>query len=280
MMIKLIVSDLDGTLLDHARQMNNRDREAVRTAVDEGFQLCIASGRMYSEIKIVMNDFNHRYHAVGQNGATVHSHDAELMASSVFEPEVSSRLLQATSGYKQFVNFVSCSDDSYYMKKRTDAVLPYEARIFTAGTEHGDLEADLKEDKLRCSKIAYFGEIDELYRLKAELNDQFAGKIETFISDKDCLDVMPLNVSKGIGLSVLISKLGLQPNEVACIGDSFNDLSMFALTEHSYAMSGSHVDIRNQASHIVDSVADAIDQIKTYNRAFEGNTEMVLPPNA
>lgn len=268
MMIKLIVSDLDGTLLDHARRIHNRDLAAVRTALDEGFELCIASGRMYSEIKIVMREFNNRYHAIGQNGATVNANDAELLASTVFEPEVSSRILQTTRSYDQFVNFIHCTDDSFYLKERTDTTLPYEARILTACTVRGDMDAALREDELRCSKLSYLGELEKLIQLKAELNNQFEGKIETFISDKDCLDVMPVNVSKGIGLSLLIKRLGLHPNEVACIGDSFNDLSMFALTEHSYAMSGSHADIRNQASHVINSVADAIDHIISYNRAL------------
>ncbi|MDQ0113847.1 HAD family hydrolase [Paenibacillus harenae] len=265
-MIKLIVSDLDGTLLDHARRIHDRDLAAVRTALDEGFELCIASGRMYSEIKIVMQEFKDRYHAIGQNGATVRSNDGELLASSVFEPEVSSRILQATRGFDQFVNFIHCTDDSFYLKERTDITLPYEARILTACTVRGDLETALQKDELRCSKLSYLGDLEQLYQLKAELSNQFEGKIETFISDKDCLDVMPVHVSKGIGLSLLIQRLGLHPNEVACIGDSFNDLSMFAITKHSYAMSGSHVDIKNQAGTVIHSVADAIDHIISYNR--------------
>jgi Cof subfamily protein (haloacid dehalogenase superfamily) len=267
-MIKLIVSDLDGTLIDHTRRINNRDLEAIKMASNKGFELCIASGRMYAEIKIVMNEFNSCYHAIGQNGATVHKKDLELLASSVFEPDVSSRIVQTTRGFDHFVNFVHCTDDSFYLKERTDTSLPYEARILTACTARGDLEAALKEDEIRCCKISYFGDLEKLHQLKAELHNQFEGEIEMFISDKDCLDVMPLNVSKGTAISRLIRKLGIHPNEVACIGDSFNDLSMFAITEHSFAMSSSHVDIRNQASTVIHSVSEAIDQIISYNQSF------------
>ncbi|MFC5649524.1 HAD family hydrolase [Paenibacillus solisilvae] len=267
-MIKLIVSDLDGTLLDHTRRISNRDLESVETVINEGFEFCIASGRMYSEIKIIMQQFNDCYHAIGQNGATVHKKDLDLLASSVFEPEVSSRLLQTTRRYNHFVNFIHCTDDSFYIKERTDTSLPYESRILTACTVRDDLEAALQEDEIRCCKISYFGELEELNQLQAELNTRFEGKIETFISDKDCLDVMPLSVSKGVGLTLLIKELGLHPNEVACIGDSFNDLSMFDITEHSFAMSSSHADIRNQANTVIHSVAEAIHHIISYNRSF------------
>lgn len=272
-MIKLIVSDLDGTLLDHSRQIAGRDRDAVSMARNAGFEFCIASGRMYSEIKILMEPFSDRFHAVGQNGATVHTKDDKLLAASSFEPDVSSRLLQASRGCGHFVNFIHCTDDSFYLKERNDISRPYEARILKTCSVHSDMEAALKEDKMRCSKISYFGELEQLQLWKAELLDRFAGQIEAFISDKDCLDVMPLNVSKGTGISRLLETLGLRPDEVACIGDSFNDLSMFALTGHSFAMSGSHPDVRSQADTVVHSVAEAIDRIMAYNLSLQDRVQ-------
>lgn len=267
-MIKLIVSDLDGTLLDHTRRINDRDLQAVKTAIGDGFEFCIASGRMYSEINIIMQEFNSCYHAIGQNGATIHKKETGYLASSVFDAGTASRILQLTNTYDHFINFVHCTDDSFYIKKRTDVSHPYEARIMTACTERVDLKEAIRAEEIRCCKLSYFGELEQLIQLKSELNSQFEGEIETFISDKDCLDVMPLRVSKGVGLTLLIKELGLSPNEVACIGDSFNDLSMFAVTEHSFAMGGSHIDIRNQASAVVPSVAEAINQIISYNRSF------------
>ncbi|MCA0755948.1 HAD family hydrolase [Paenibacillus sp. N4] len=269
-MIKLIVSDLDGTLLDHSRQIAGRDVDAVSMARSAGFEFCIASGRMYSEIRILMEPFGDRFHAVGQNGATVHTKDDRLLAASSFEPDVSSRLLQESRSCGHFVNFIHCTDDSFYLKERNDTTRPYEDRILKTCSVHSDLEAALREDELRCSKISYFGELEQLQQWKSELLDRFAGQIDSYISDKDCLDVMPLNVSKGTGLLRLIESLGLRPDEVACIGDSFNDLSMFALTRHSFAMSGSHPDVRSKAGSVVHSVADAIDRIMTYNHSLAG----------
>ncbi|MFD1956635.1 Cof-type HAD-IIB family hydrolase [Paenibacillus thailandensis] len=268
-MIKMIVSDLDGTLLDHSRRMNDRDRAAVAAAIQEGYELCIASGRMYSEIRIVMEPFNDCYHVIGQNGATVHRKGGKFMASTDFEPETACRILETTRG-SDFVNFVHCTDDSYYIKERNEKSLPFESRILTPCSVRADMEQALRADELRCCKIVYFGELDRLFRLKDELLERFEGRIEAFISDKDCLDVMPVNVSKGAGLSLFMNELGLRPHEVACIGDSFNDLSMFAATEHSFAMSGSHPDIQKQATEVVDSVAEAVERIAAYNRSCVG----------
>ncbi|MBB3114452.1 hypothetical protein FHS18_006573 [Paenibacillus phyllosphaerae] len=263
-MIKLIVSDLDGTLLDHEKRINERDLRAVAKAYEHGFDLCIASGRMKSEIQILLQPFANRYYAVGQNGATVHLRDQRMLASAEFSPELSTQLIQVT-GRDEFIQFIHSNDDSYYVREWSEAVVPYEARIMTAISTHADLEGAIASDHMRCSKLSYFGELDKLVELQAKFENGFAGQIETFISDKDCLDVMPCSVSKGDALKLLIRELGIAPDEIACIGDSFNDLSMFALTPHSFAMSESREEIRSRASAVVHSVAEAIDRIIAYN---------------
>lgn len=263
-MIKLIVSDLDGTLLDKSKQIAERDRLAVTKAYESGLDLCIASGRMNAEIKVIMGSFPNQYHAVGQNGATVRLKNERLLGAMDFAPELSLRLLQAVPR-EEFISFVHCTDDSYYARVHNEVSRSYEKRIMSESSVHNELEEALANDEFRCSKLACFGELGKLSKLEARLNRQFPGQIETFISDKDCMDIMPLNVSKGTGLSLLIRELGIAPDEIACIGDSFNDLSMFALTPHSFAMIESPDEIREQASTVVHSVAEAIHHIMAYN---------------
>ncbi|MDT9717920.1 HAD hydrolase family protein [Paenibacillus sp. ClWae2A] len=138
-MIKLIVSDLDGTLLDRERRINERDLYAINKAYDYGMDLRIASGRMNSEIQILLKPFANQYYAVGQNGATIHVHDQVLLASSEFSPELSTRLLQAI-GRNDFIQFIHSTNDLYYVREWNEAIVPYEARIMTAISSHADLE--------------------------------------------------------------------------------------------------------------------------------------------
>lgn len=51
-----------------------------------------------------------------------------------------------------------------------------------------------------------------------KIDEKFHGKVSTFISAEQCLDVMPPNISKGSAISVLLKEFQLQPEEVACIG--------------------------------------------------------------
>ncbi|WP_058300276.1 Cof-type HAD-IIB family hydrolase [Gorillibacterium timonense] len=268
-MIKLFASDLDGTLLDRHRRVSPKDRAAIETASREGCEICFASGRMFTELNTVMNEFEARFHSISQNGATVHTKERALLASSSFKPELAAQLLQVSREF-HLESFVHSSDDSFYLEERTERTLPYEARIMTVGTVCGDLEAALRHKELVSSKFSHFGGIERLRLLQAELTRRFQGHVNVFISDKDCLDVMPLNVSKGAGLSVLTEHLGVRPDEVACIGDSYNDLSMFSFTPHSFAMEGAPDEVKKEARYVVSSVAEAIDLIFSSNQSARG----------
>lgn len=84
------------TLKAYALQVKVLVREVGDLEIEEIFDLCIASGRMNSEIQILLQPFANRYYAVGQNGATIHLHDQRLLASAEFTPELSTQLLQVT----------------------------------------------------------------------------------------------------------------------------------------------------------------------------------------
>ncbi|WP_162551289.1 Cof-type HAD-IIB family hydrolase [Paenibacillus tepidiphilus] len=265
-MIKLIASDLDGTLLDRQRNIAPEDWAAVKSAFEEGYIFCVASGRMHSEIMQLMTEYEGQYYTVGQNGATIYTKEKELVSHAAFAPEVSSGIMRTGKACEGLLHFVHCADDSYYTEERNADTQPVEARIMTECTANAQLVQDLESGKLVSCKISFFGELETLLELDAELRRTFSGQIETFTSEKDVLDIMPLNVNKGTGLQHLMDALGLAPQEIACIGDSFNDLSMFALTEHSYVMAGAHPDVKSSASHVVRSVAEAITHIHAHNR--------------
>ncbi len=78
------------------------------------------------------------------------------------------------------------------------------------------------------------------------------------MSGKRYVDIMPRGVSKGSALRRLMEHLQIEANEVACIGDSFNDISMFEVTPHSFTLHHAHPYVKERANHIVRSVEEAI----------------------
>ena len=76
-------------------------------------------------------------------------------------------------------------------------------------------------------------------------------------------------MNKGIGLQKLSSYLNIDSNQIASIGDSFNDLSMFKTANISFAMGNAQEEVKKQADIVVsdndhDGVKEAIEYIKNF----------------
>lgn len=266
-MIKLIVTDLDGTLLGADKSIHAVNRQALDEADSWGATVCFASGRMYPEIRYIMDEIGKSYYAVSQNGSFVHSPDDELIKYSSFPSSLARELFRLADPYG-FARFVFCVDQTIYTPVKTAAYAQYEARIFAPCTEiEGNLE-DLFGGRLQPSKLTFYGDIKELEILQDQVRRYFPHQVNAEISDLDCLDFMPGDTSKGQSLLYLMKQLNISADEVACFGDSFNDLSMFKVTPHSFAMAHSKKAIRDQARHIVDSVAQGIQWVADYNRSL------------
>ncbi|WP_169794038.1 HAD family hydrolase [Alicyclobacillus acidiphilus] len=254
-MIRLIVSDLDGTLLEHDKTIRDMNRAALLDAEEHGCEICLASGRAFPEIKRVMDDLGRTYHAISQNGSFVHTKAGQLLKSSRFEPDVARKIFQFVSEYS-FPCYVFCESEIYTPLK-TELYSQYEWRIFAACIQSSTILQDIGES-IWPSRFALYGDLTELKSMRLKLQERFRGQLNAELSDSDCLDLMPPGVSKGDGLRILMNHFGYRPEEVVCIGDNYNDLSMFSRTPHSFAVSHSPPDVRGRVSHVVDSVHECI----------------------
>ncbi|MCZ8518360.1 MULTISPECIES: HAD family hydrolase [Paenibacillus] len=274
-MIKLIVSDLDGTMLLHEeRKARQEDLDALKEAAASGLVIAFASGRMHPEIQAVMELFGLRTHSISQNGAYVHTSDGRLVQSSAFDTALVRELAEAAAGTSLLT--VLAAPESYVVKEWSEAAEALKPRLMAPLVAMPELHEKLGRE-LVCGKLSYMGELAELKELQGRLLARYGDMIDAYISDVDCLDVMPRTTSKGTGLQALLAELGLKPEEAVCFGDSFNDLPMFAATPHSFAMGSAHPDVQAKAVRTVPFVADALQWVKTYNASAAGHPVPAAP---
>jgi Cof subfamily protein (haloacid dehalogenase superfamily) len=262
-MIRLLISDLDGTLIHNHADMRGEDLAALRHAKEAGLEIAFASGRMHPEILNVMDQIGLSVHSISQNGAYAHLADGSLIAQHAFDPELQRALIRAGES-TPFLTLL-CAPDYYIVERMTPHGERIETRLLAPLHTVPDARTRLGHD-IVSGKMSFFGEIDRLNAFREELKAEHGHRIDAYISDIDCMDVMPSGVSKGTGVRELTSRLGIRPEETVCIGDSFNDLSMFAETPHSYAMAGSHPDVRRRAAYETESVAQVIELITSAER--------------
>ncbi len=257
-MIKLFVTDLDGTLLNDQKKVNENDRMALQKLQRLGVRCCLASGRLRFEMLRVAEYVGGRFDLICQNGAHVETAEGHILAQSRFEANLARALYSALDASDALL--VACLPEEDLIKERTPRALAVEQRLFTAYKTVPDLKERIGHDLLP-SKFSIFGDLSVLKELQQQLSGQFSQRITTYVSAIDCLDVMPAEVSKGSALEVLMRTLQLNEDEVACVGDSYNDVSMFSVAKHSFAMHHGDQGVREQARHVTYSIADAVEHI-------------------
>ncbi|WP_067623098.1 Cof-type HAD-IIB family hydrolase [Alicyclobacillus acidiphilus] len=258
--MKLLVSDVDGTLYRDGR-IQASDLLAIRRAVELGCELCLASGRMYPELLEISNQLGLRCHFISQNGSFVHTKANTLIHSAGFPANLARFLLNRVDA-QNFPYVVSCSDNRMYVPVRYTAWTIWDRMLMPVDRfEHED--ELFAAGNVPC-KIALFGSAADLRAFQIMIDD-CSTDVTSYMADKDCLDLMPRHVSKGEALRVLLAHLAIANEEVMCIGDAHNDISMFNVTPHSFAMEHSHPEVKNSARSVVQSVAEAVDQLVTHS---------------
>lgn len=261
-MIKMLVSDLDGTLIDKKNQVAPQDVKAMKKLRAHDVDICLASGRMDNEIMEVAKVIGDQYHRVSQNGAFVITNEHVSLHSQTFEHELAKRLYESTCSDRNIT--IICSDNTNFVAQIDDVIRKIEERFFFPIKEEGDMVKAIGKS-LAPSKITVLGHHEVISEMQQAIQDVFHEDVDTFVSEEGCLDIMPKNISKGNALLILLKHLQLKPEEIACIGDSFNDIPMFKLTPNSFAMSHAHEDVKKEAAYVVETVSEAVKMILDNN---------------
>jgi Cof subfamily protein (haloacid dehalogenase superfamily) len=262
-MIRLFATDLDDTLLNKQKQIDEHNLLALEKLQQSGVQITVASGRNEVEIERVVKNIPGDYHRVCQNGAFIYLHSSESIYEKYFDPELAHQLYQVGKASGIFC-FIATATDMYIAEKN-DYIERLTKQVSVHLKYDPTAEQRLGADLLP-SKFCYLADDADLKKLANKLHEIFPDQLDTFISTPNCLDVMPKGVHKGNGVRHLADYLGISRDEVACIGDSENDVPMFQVFPHNFVMSVANPHVKAVANRVVSSVAEAVEWVLDYNQ--------------
>ena len=265
MKYKLLVLDVDGTLLNNAKEVSPHNIAAVRKAQQMGIQIVMASGRPTSGNLPIANklELNHYGgYVISYNGAQIINMQT---GDVIFEKRLENDLLAYLDKKAKRNNF---------------AIFTYkEGKIYTEQTENDHILCEANINNLEIVKINDFADIEfrpckcvltsdnteELVSLENHWKKRLAGMADVFRSEDYFLEVVPPTVDKGNTLALLIEELKLSTEEVVAIGDGVADVSMLQLAGTSIAMGNARDSVKACADFITlsneeNGVAAAIEK--------------------
>ena len=258
-MIKLLISDLDHTLLKHENgscYIKETDCQALALLKQNNIRFMVASGRNYGFVKDYLNQYGLNGDIIGANGATAFI-DQQLVISHLVDNQ----------GLKMIFDYVVANYPKIYMKVSTPDNLEY--RYDTLESVYPDdnnsnisLADFLQRSLIMVNRFVVACDSDILFsQIQADLKLRFGMYFEFNQSAKNLMDITPKGVDKGTTVLEVIKLLGYRPHEVAAIGDSYNDISMLQAVGLSFAMRSGEKITQMVADHVVNDVAEAITMI-------------------
>ena len=269
-MIKLIASDMDGTLLNSNHKISEENIKAIKEAERKGIRFAIATGRDYESVKPVLNEYNLKCECIVMSGAEYRDINGSVLESIEIDNEDIKKIIEE-------LHLVGLSCDILTDK----GVYGSNKELYEKGLKERKemLENTMSEEKLKefekqfrylfnpkyVSDINTFtNENIKIYKVMAyskdcELIEELKGKFNkneniavasTFSND---IEITHVNAQKGRIISKVIKKLNIEKDEVMVLGDSFNDYSMFTEFNNSFAMGNAIDEIKNIATYITDS---------------------------
>ena len=251
--IRLIVTDMDGTLLDDAKRMPSGLWATLAELRRRGVLFSPASGRQYATLAREFAEVAEGMAFIAENGTYVVRDGVEL-SSDPLTPGVVAELVRTVRQLVAAgadVGAVVCGKRSAYVE-RTDE--PFLAQVRPYYVEHRIVEdASVIDDDVL--KVALF-DFGSAARTTAPALARFTTTHQVVVSGEHWVDVMNPTANKGTALRRLQRELGITPAQTMVFGDYLNDLEMLDAAEWSFAMANAHPDVIARARHVAPSNND------------------------
>lgn len=261
MAIKLICIDMDGTLLDNNHNISKENKEALLEATKKGIVVAITTGRLFASAKYYSDLIGINAPIISSNGAYIkEKNSSKVIYESTFSLEECLEIYNITKEYKfnSYFNTYNTTISSSEIEKNhaysitNELVSEKDKIIFRITDDLTDVLKEYKNDILKFIAVdrseKYRNEIIEAKNKFINLN-----KYEVVSSGLNNFEIMKKGTSKGTAVSKLAEILGISKDEVMCIGDSENDLSMIQYAGVSVAMCNGMDLLKKEAKYITDT---------------------------
>ena len=255
-MIKIIASDMDGTLLQNGcQQVSERALTLIQKLHEKGILFVAASGRQYPNLYRNFKDIAKHMAFICENGALVMYQD-KVLYKSVMEPELAFSLCKTIYEREGCEVLISGQNTSYLLPKAES----YLHRMRDIVKNNVVVVKDFHEIPEDIIKISVY-EKDGIFRSESYFTELFGNKLKPTVSGNGWLDFVNPDVNKGAALTHLLEHLSLTSKEAMAFGDNYNDLEMLSLVAYGYVMENAVPDIKNRYTYQTALVEDTLEQL-------------------
>lgn len=250
--VRLVIADVDGTLVTQEKLLTARAIAAVRDLQDAGVAFGITSGRPPLGMKMLVDPLRLTEPIAAFNGGVLVRPDFTVIAQNFLAADIASKVI-ATIGSHGLQVWVY-TDHDWLVR---DAKAPHVAREQWTVKFDPEVVSDFTSHLNRVAKIV--GVSDDFAAVadcEAAVQQDCGNHASAARSQPYYLDVTHPNANKGQVVDTLAQLLAIPPSQIATIGDMPNDVLMFRKSGTSIAMGNASAEVQAQAKYVTASNED------------------------
>ena len=253
MKIKWCVSDIDGTIINSKRELDQRIIDAIRQYEKSGGTFILATGRTMLTAREVADRIGLSTPVICGNGSVIQYPSGETLFKHVIPKEASTSVAEyaISEGY----DFVAFTDDAVWFPYYSLKVEPYKKRNSENGARTIPFIEFSKSSELPHGGIIKFfvWNMDEKLLRDFESHCNNSKTMNFVQSVRGTLDIDPIQATKGKGLKFLANYLNMQLEYTAAFGDNINDLDMLEAVGFPVAVANAEETLKRAAWRVCPS---------------------------
>lgn len=249
-MIKLIVTDMDGTLLDENGFLPDGFVDILDRLRDKNIKFVVASGRPYYTLQKNFGPMSRYLSFICENGALVINNNKTIY-KSVIEPNLVKEIIE-TSNNIDGNALVLCAENCAYTNASSEEHLNEIKKYYTNLEVVSDL-SNICDDIIKISVCNLHNSLKNLNNI---FKPKFEGRLHVVGSGSIWIDVSNKGVNKGLALHSLMKADNISKEETMVFGDYYNDIEMLSCCEYSFVMENAPEDMKQYGKYIAASNAE------------------------
>lgn len=260
MKYKLVCIDMDGALLGKNHSISDENIDALKRAYNKGIVIAICTGRLFYSAMQYSSVLNINGPIIASNGTYIRERDSksELYKNPLTTEEVSiiCDILEKNNIKFYYINTFDTAMSKNEFPKDHAYVIANEKFKFEKKIQlivDDNILKHVKEHSKNVLKVIAIEKEnkEKLRKVKEELRK--LNMFEVVSSGEENVEIMKKGSSKGKAVKVLAEKLNIKREEIICIGDNENDISMIKYAGLGIAVANGIDDLKNEADYVTDT---------------------------
>ena len=247
-MIKLIASDIDGTLVeDGGHELNPEFFDVILKLREKGIQFAAASGRQWASIEAIFEPIKEKVFYLSDNGAYVGCYGRNLFLNPI-DRATALELIREIRKVPA-LEVMAGGPDVVYVDTKDEAFVDWIENGYKFQVRRVEDVTEITDAIIKVSAYKPHG----IQKATEGLIAQFGGRLKMTISGDMWMDAMAPGVCKGQAIRTLQENLDIKPEETMAFGDQLNDIEMLESAYYSFAVANAREEVKKAARFQADS---------------------------